>query len=205
MDEGRKLWLMQLADGEPIGAAPEAVAAELAPAETAELAALVRQRALLRSAFPVEEEVPASLRAGVERAFAARQRRAWSLRDLAVPLAASLAAAFLVGIGTVLVTDHRTDAATARMIAAMRQDRELMAAAFATALDRSVSGQSVAWRNPESGRSGKVTPLRTFRGADGRWCREYEEEILAPGGREREIRTACRVGDGWQSSPDAAT
>ena len=73
-----------------------------------------------------------------------------------------------------------------------------MAAAFNSALDTQVSGGSVTWQNPASGSRGSVTPLRTFKTADGRWCREYRQEIAAVALTERRIGIACRDAEGWR-------
>jgi surface antigen len=66
-------------------------------------------------------------------------------------------------------------------------------------LELSVSGVSTAWRNPDSGASGEVTPVRTFKTSDGRYCREYREVQRWAGGREETGGIACRQGDGmWK-------
>jgi hypothetical protein len=196
MVEDRKLLLMALADGEP-----DAVAVaqpRLDPVETAYVADLCAERALLRAAFPAETVGLEPARATLEAAFAARQHpRAPSARAMWLPLAASVLTAIVVGGGTVLIAERRAEDTASRAIAAFRADQQLQAAAFVEAMDRHASGQSVAWINPESATSGSVTPLRTFRAADGRWCREYRKELVAPGGTERSLDIACREGDAW--------
>jgi RNA polymerase sigma factor (sigma-70 family) len=130
-------------------------------------------------------------------AFSARARRqgwAWS----GLPIAASVVTALIVGGGAVLLAEHRAEDAAARMVAAFAADRQLSAAAFTQALDRQVSGQSVSWHNPDTGSGGSVTPLRTFRAADGRYCREYEQRMTAAGGSELRTGIACRDGRGWR-------
>ena len=84
-----------------------------------------------------------------------------------------------------LLVDRRAEDTAARVVAALTRDRELTAAAFVEALDKQVSGQSVAWRNPDTGSNGTITPVRTFRAADGRWCRQYEERLDADGDQEQ--------------------
>ncbi len=63
-----------------------------------------------------------------------------------------------------------------------------------------MSGRPVSWRNLETGSAGTVTPLRTFRAADGRWCRGYQErrELAGGGAGERRIGIACRAADRWR-------
>jgi surface antigen len=46
-------------------------------------------------------------------------------------------------------------------------DRQRANAAAAQALESIPSGQSVAWRNPDSGNTGAVTPVRTYQTATG--------------------------------------
>ncbi|MEZ5670711.1 MAG: hypothetical protein R3F55_25395 [Alphaproteobacteria bacterium] len=68
------------------------------------------------------------------------------------------------------------------------------------ALEASASGEAVAWAKPGTSWTLEITPIRTYRSADERWCREYRsaEEI----GSVLEVRlgVACRAGDGhWQT------
>ena len=204
MDEDRKLILMALADGEFDAAS--AKQPRLDPAEAAYVADLCAERALLRAAFPPETDGLERARATLAAGFAARRRRerAWT-RSHWLPLAASVLVAMVVGGGTLLVADWRAGRTAEREIQAFRADQRLQAAAFAEAMDRRASGQSVAWTNPDGGTSGHVTPLRTFRAADGRWCREYRQELIAPGGKERSVGIACREAEGWRPTDDADT
>ena len=136
--------------------------------------------------------------AAIDRGFAARQRPHRLLSRAALPIAASVLTAMLVGSGAVLLADRQAADTAARVVAALGRDRQLTAAAFGEALDKQLSGQSVAWRNPDTGSSGSVTPLRTFRASDGRWCREYEQSVAGPGGSERLTGIACRDAQGWR-------
>jgi surface antigen len=68
----------------------------------------------------------------------------------------------------------------------------MLAEAVTQALERQVSGAAFEWRNPRSGSRGAVTPVRTFRNADGQWCREYIETATI-GERDESWRgIACR-------------
>jgi surface antigen len=78
------------------------------------------------------------------------------------------------------------------------EDIAIAAAAVQNALEELMSRDSRRWRNGSS--SGVVTPLRTFRISDGRYCRDYLEVVLA-GGQEPVYgrSTACRSADGlWE-------
>src|SRR5919109_1467163 len=78
-------------------------------------------------------------------------------------------------------------------------DRAKASAAASQALESVPSGQSVAWRNPDSGNSGVVTPVRTYQTATGQYCREYTQTITVGGERHQSYGTACRQPDGtWK-------
>lgn len=60
-------------------------------------------------------------------------------------------------------------------------------------------GETVSWRNPDSGNFGTVTPLREATTEDGRPCREYRTTINVDGRSEEGTGVACRNPDGtWQ-------
>ena len=67
------------------------------------------------------------------------------------------------------------------------------------ALEYNKTGQTSTWRNPDSGHSGTVTPVNTYRNDAGRDCREFETTIYVDGKQEQGKGTACRQPDGtWQ-------
>jgi surface antigen len=117
-----------------------------------------------------------------------------------VALAASLAM-LIVGLGGgLLLVDYRVEQELARLQAVGQADQQVREAALFQALEKNVSGEAVAWRNPDSGKIGEITPVRTFKNRDGRWCREYTA-MEALGG-ETEIRRAiaCRAPEGqWKT------
>lgn len=60
-------------------------------------------------------------------------------------------------------------------------------------------GQTVSWRNPDSGRSGTVTPTREGTAADGAYCREFQQTVTIDGKTEQAYGRACRQPDGsWK-------
>lgn len=60
-------------------------------------------------------------------------------------------------------------------------------------------GSGTTWRNPDNGNHGTITPTRTYRTAEGTYCREFEQTINVGGDREQAYGTACRQPDGrWQ-------
>jgi surface antigen len=63
-------------------------------------------------------------------------------------------------------------------------------------------GRQVAWRNPDSGHSGSVRPVRSWRNDAGQPCRELEREVLIDRQRESATVTVCRGSDGaWEIQP----
>lgn len=79
------------------------------------------------------------------------------------------------------------------------RDKRLAAEAAHRAFETTPSGKPVAWRNPDSGHSGTVTPTRTYQTAKGTYCRQYQTTVLIDGKRERATGTACRQPDGhWR-------
>ncbi len=67
------------------------------------------------------------------------------------------------------------------------------------ALEYNKAKQPSTWRNPDSGNSGTVTPVSTYRNSEGTDCREFETAIFVDGEQEKGIGTACRQADGtWK-------
>ena len=78
------------------------------------------------------------------------------------------------------------------------EDQRRHASTSHTALETLKSGQASAWNNPDSGASGTVTPMNTYQ-QDGRYCREYRQEVTIGGKVEEGYGKACRQPDGsWQ-------
>jgi surface antigen len=83
-----------------------------------------------------------------------------------------------------------------RMDAADKRDQ---AQAAQKAFETAPSGKSVAWRNPDSGHNGTVTPVRTYQTASGQYCREYQQTISVGGEMHQAYGKACRQPDGsWK-------
>lgn len=78
-------------------------------------------------------------------------------------------------------------------------DRQLAEKSSRQALEFSPSGSSVEWRNPDSGNHGLITPTKTFKAESGRYCREYTQEVVVGGEKQKAYGKACRQADGnWQ-------
>ena len=71
----------------------------------------------------------------------------------------------------------------------------------AKVLESSPIGQTVTWRNPDSGGQYAVTPVRTYSRATGAVCRDFTTTTIIDGKQELVHATACRQPDGtWKAS-----
>lgn len=66
------------------------------------------------------------------------------------------------------------------------------------ALESAPKGKTVAWKNPDTGHSGTITPVKTTK-TKGVYCREYKQTITIDGKQEKAYGKACRQPDGvWK-------
>jgi len=80
-----------------------------------------------------------------------------------------------------------------------RADRLMMDHTSQASLEHTQTGATSSWSNPDTGHSGTVTPTRTYQQNDGSYCREFEQQIIVGGERQKAYGTACRQPDGsWQ-------
>jgi surface antigen len=67
-----------------------------------------------------------------------------------------------------------------------------------SALDTTPSGQTVSWKNPDSGNYGTITPRPAYQ-TNGTYCREFQQTITVGGQTQDAYGTACRQPDGsWK-------
>lgn len=67
------------------------------------------------------------------------------------------------------------------------------------ALETAQPGQTLPWKNPQSGNSGSITPSNYYQNASGEYCREYTQTIVVGGKNQQGHGTACRQPDGsWK-------
>ncbi len=156
---------------------------------------------LLRSAF--NEALLTPLPAQVLEPFhrTAVDRRA-SLRQWSWPaaLAASIAMLIVGFGGGALMVDLRVEQKLAAHRALEQADQQVREAALFEALENKVSGEAVAWRNPDSGRIGEITPVRTFKNRQAQWCREYRAKEVLADSAEMHHAIACRDPEGmWKT------
>ena len=80
-----------------------------------------------------------------------------------------------------------------------RADRLAMQKTTQQTLETAKVGATSTWKNPDSGNQGTVTPKKTYRKADGTYCREFQQTITVGGRTEEAYGTACRQPDGsWK-------
>lgn len=67
------------------------------------------------------------------------------------------------------------------------------------ALETAQPGQSLPWRNTETGNYGTVTPSNYYQNSVGQYCREYSQTIVVGGQKQQGYGKACRQPDGtWK-------
>ena len=78
------------------------------------------------------------------------------------------------------------------------RDRLLAGQAYNTALEYNPTDKAAEWRNPDTGTYGCVIPVTTYR-QNGRYCREFTQEIFVGGQKQTGYGRACRQPDGsWE-------
>jgi len=67
------------------------------------------------------------------------------------------------------------------------------------ALENAPTNATTPWRNPDSGNSGIITPIETYKAKSGEYCREYQQTVWVSGEEQKAYGTACRQPDGsWK-------
>ncbi len=78
-------------------------------------------------------------------------------------------------------------------------DRQYSQRTTQDALEYNRTGQTSTWRNPDSGNSGTVTPVRTYQSDAGNDCRTFESTVYVDGDQATGTGKACRDTDGtWK-------
>jgi len=78
-------------------------------------------------------------------------------------------------------------------------DRAAYNATSQRALETAPAGQTLPWKNPQTGNYGSVTPSNYYTNSAGKYCREYTQTINVGGRSQEGHGTACREPDGtWK-------
>ena len=80
------------------------------------------------------------------------------------------------------------------------RDRLMMSQTTQGALEKSQSGVSTEWMNPDTQNYGTITPrLARVDPSTGRYCREFQQTVTVGGQTQQAFGRACRQPDGnWQ-------
>ena len=78
----------------------------------------------------------------------------------------------------------------------VKEEQQAMNDTLQYALEYNKTNQAADWVNPDTSRSGVVTPIRTFYDDQGRPCREFTTIITNNGEQQRDYGTACRQPNG---------
>ncbi len=80
-----------------------------------------------------------------------------------------------------------------------QSDRLAMERNAQYALEHTQTNATTSWQNPDTGNNGAITPTQTYKTAEGRYCREYNQTITVGGAQQQAYGTACRQPDGnWK-------
>lgn len=114
---------------------------------------------------------------------------------IAAAIALMIGAGLGFGAGDLIARRHLETASAQRA-----RDAAIAEATLKRALESQVSGTPVRWDNPDSGATGTVKPIRTFKNHNDQFCREYER-VETTGGRTESVSgIACRSDDGaWRT------
>lgn len=201
--------LMRYADGE-VSLPERRLVDERLPTDPegqALLASFQGQGVCLQAAFTMTERDGDLSRCQdvVDNAIEQRRRRQHQadIRRWALPLAASLLITLTGGLFAIYYAEQRIQAETSRILAEQAaeqaQNQALALETRIDALERILSGNSLSWANETTDTTGTITPLRTYRGPDGQWCREYRETITSGSADNLQFSIACRTPDGvWR-------
>ena len=78
-------------------------------------------------------------------------------------------------------------------------DKKMMAQTTYDVLEKAKTDTITKWDNPDSGNRGNIKPTKTYQAPDGRYCREFIQEVSIGGKAHSVYGTACRQLDGqWK-------
>ena len=80
-----------------------------------------------------------------------------------------------------------------------RSDRLAMERNAQYSLEHTRTNATTSWQNPDTGNSGSLTPVETYKTQEGKYCREYVQKVVIAGEEQQAYGTACRQPDGsWE-------
>jgi surface antigen len=100
-----------------------------------------------------------------------------------------------VGVGTVIGALVGSDVGRAMD----ERDRAYATGSFGHAMETSPTCTTITWNNQQTGNYGSVTPVQTYEPEPGRYCREFQQQVMIGGNLQDAYGTACRQPDGsWE-------
>ena len=139
--------------------------------------------------------VPAAGRGGMADARVSgistvRRRSVAAVASAAVFAAVMLGGGFLAGQYQIDNSGPATGSQQLNVVAAM--DNPWREAAFQEALETKASDTAVIWTNPETGYTGAIIPVKTYRREDGTFCRAFRTVETKTGPQQPNFGVACR-------------
>lgn len=128
--------------------------------------------------------------AGAQVISIARRRSVAALASAAAFAAVMLGGGFL--LGQYQTGDFGRSADAQRMTIAAAIDNPWREAAFQEALETKTSDTAVVWTNPETGYGGAIIPVKTYRRADGTFCRAFRTVEAMNTPQQPNYGVACR-------------
>ena len=100
-----------------------------------------------------------------------------------------------VGVGTVIGALIGSDVGRAMD----ERDRAYATGSFGHAMETAPTCTTISWNNQQTGNYGSVTPVQTYEPEPGRYCREFQQQVVIGGELQDAYGTACRQPDGsWE-------
>ena len=131
-----------------------------------------------------------------------RHRLRRLLLDWGRPALAMAAGLALLGIGFgagLFTANQQLERRVAALESARSEALDEVGLALNRVLEYSPSGEAVAWQSEHHDASGELTPIRTLKTPDQRYCREYQETLVINGEREERRGLSCRTGrEQWE-------
>jgi surface antigen len=100
-----------------------------------------------------------------------------------------------IGVGTALGALIGSDLGRAMDA----RDHAYATGSFGHALETVPSCTTITWNNAQTGNYGSITPVQTYEPEPGRYCREFQQQVVIGGQVQDAYGTACRQPDGsWE-------
>jgi anti-sigma factor RsiW len=185
MNDEQRQWIAAYVDGE-LGPTESQAVRKLLDSDSDARAYFERLDALNRKLKIAFEPVARAPLPPAMQQLLTRRRVHWSHWVMPAALAASVAV-----IAVLLMRVNTLDQAVRGQLA---QIQNQMALLRAQTLENVPSGKVASWSVPAGDARIEVEPVRTYRTADQRFCREYVERVQEAGDVEVRKGIACRTG-----------